>query len=35
MIDENSDTWIIEQFSPALRAQMNELRKEYQWTDLM
>ncbi|RHZ63532.1 hypothetical protein Glove_329g52 [Diversispora epigaea] len=35
LIDENSDTWIIEQFSPTLRAQMNKLREEYQWTDLM
>ncbi|CAG8508087.1 1881_t:CDS:10 [Acaulospora morrowiae] len=35
MVDQNSDTWVIEQNSPELVAQIDELRKKYQWTDLM
>ncbi|CAG8474102.1 13877_t:CDS:2, partial [Dentiscutata heterogama] len=35
LIDQNSDVWIIEQLSPTIAEQINELRGKYQWTDLM
>ncbi|RIB14943.1 phosphatase phospho-type [Gigaspora rosea] len=35
LIDQNSDVWIIEQLSPIIAKQINELKEKYQWTDLM
>ncbi|CAG8753816.1 22228_t:CDS:2, partial [Cetraspora pellucida] len=35
LIDQNSDTWIIEQLSPTIAEQIDELKNKYQWTDLM